>query len=504
MSANNRRNGDVYLRMAASRRSRLSGSPKQAAASRATPRESLVMRKVRFPIAGLMGAVLVIALSLAALRNASETWAGATFLLTCAVLTLAVVGAVCRRDAERAWWLGFALFGWGYILLAFWTSFELPTMALLDAIGSRLGAKVQFGGDRNTMGGGMGGIGGMRSAGLQVSGVLAGGMGGGTGGPPDRSIQQIGHCLWALLAALVGGTLSVLLFGGRAKSAEESDAATATPATRPASWRRWLFWPALLGLSGCALVLSLVAFLSRSAPDFWAGASFLATCGLIGLTILGAAGEHGRRRQVWLGAALFGAGYMTLAFARYADADWAPRLPTEQLLHAVRGWLPSGSGGMPASWSGTAAANLRIWQALEQPVPMHFPIETPLEDILKYVESATRGPDGKGIPIYSDPIGLSEAEKTMTSVAKIDLDGVPLKTSLRLCLAQLDLAYSIRDGVLLITSVESAQTPVYQDPFLIAGHSLLALLAAGFGALVAPLVPSMRRERATPPHAPGA
>jgi hypothetical protein len=464
------------------------------------------MRKVRFPIAGLMGAVIVIALSLAALRNASETWAGATFLLTCAVLTLAVVGAVCRRDAERAWWLGFALFGWGYILLAFWTSFELPTMALLDVIGSQFGAKVHFSGGKSTMGGGMGSIGGMRSADLQFSGVLAGGMGGGTGGPPDRELQQIGHCLWALLASLVGGTLSVLLFGGRAKSAEKSDAAAAPvpAATRPASWRPWLFWPALLGLLGCALVMSLVAFLSRSAPNFWAGASFLATCGLIGLTILGAAGEDGRRRQVWLGAALFGAGYMTLAFARNADADWAPRLPTEQLLHAVRGWLPSGTGGTPASWSGTAAANLRIWQALEQPVPMPFPIETPLEDILKYVDAATRGPDGKGIPIYADPIGLSEAEKTMTSVAKIDLDGVPLKTTLRLCLAQLDLAYSIRDGVLLITSEESAQTPAYQDPFLTAGHSLLALLAAGFGALVAPLVPSTRRDHSTPPHAPNA
>ena len=63
----------------------------------------------------------------------------------------------------------------------------------------------------------------------------------------------------------------------------------------------------------------------------------------------------------------------------------------------------------------------------------------------------------------------------------IDLEGVALKTSLRLCLAQLDLTYSIRDGLLLITSEESAVTPIYQDPFLIVGHCLLALLAAGFG-----------------------
>jgi hypothetical protein len=246
------------------------------------------------------------------------------------------------------------------------------------------------------------------------------------------------------------------------------------------------------------LATFLLAFLARRAPDFWAGATFLSTSALLGLTILGAAGEQGSRRQVWLGAALMGAGYMTLAFARHPDVDTpVPQLPTEQLLHALRGWFPSGVGSLPSSWSGTAVANHRIWQALEQPVPMHFPIETPLEDILKYVEQATRGPDGKGIPIYADPIGLSEADKTMTSVGRINLDGVPLKTSLHLFLAQLDLNYGIRDGVLLITSVESARTPAYHDPFLTAGHCLLALLAAALGATLAPLVSRTRRESTT-------
>ena len=80
----------------------------------------------------------------------------------------------------------------------------------------------------------------------------------------------------------------------------------------------------------------------------------------------------------------------------------------------------------------------------------------------------------------------------MTSTVVIDLEGVALKTSLRLCLKQLGLAYNIRDGVLLITSEESAVTPVYQDPFLIAGHCLLALFAATFGGIVAPLVVHVR------------
>ena len=90
---------------------------------------------------------------------------------------------------------------------------------------------------------------------------------------------------------------------------------------------------------------------------------------------------------------------------------------------------------------------------------MHFYEETPLEDVVKIIQNATVGADGKGIPIYVDPIGLSEADKTMTStIRNIELDGVPLRVSLALCLKQLDLAYSVRDGYLLITSEESYDT----------------------------------------------
>ena len=82
----------------------------------------------------------------------------------------------------------------------------------------------------------------------------------------------------------------------------------------------------------------------------------------------------------------------------------------------------------------------------------------------------------------------------MSSTVTIDLEGVAIKTSLRLCLDQLGLSYSIRDGILLITSAERGVTPVYQDPFLIVGHCLLALLAAGFGGTVAPLIFDRDRE----------
>ena len=43
---------------------------------------------------------------------------------------------------------------------------------------------------------------------------------------------------------------------------------------------------------------------------------------------------------------------------------------------------------------------------------------------------------------------------TPESTVMMDLEGVPLKTSLRLVLKQLGLAYCVRDGVLIISSVE--------------------------------------------------
>ena len=55
------------------------------------------MQFLRFSIAGLMGAVLIAAVGLVALRFASPIWAGATLLATCG----AACPRRCRRDLPR-------------------------------------------------------------------------------------------------------------------------------------------------------------------------------------------------------------------------------------------------------------------------------------------------------------------------------------------------------------------------------------------------------------------
>ncbi|MHC5542916.1 hypothetical protein ACYOEI_32230, partial [Singulisphaera rosea] len=95
--------------------------------------------------------------------------------------------------------------------------------------------------------------------------------------------------------------------------------------------------------------------------------------------------------------------------------------------------------------------NIEVLNDLEEPIAMNFPNETPLEDILKYVRAATAKPPRPGIPIYIDPVGLQVAEKTIASPVTIDLEGLPLKTTLGLALKQLDLVFYVRDGLLTVT-----------------------------------------------------
>lgn len=108
---------------------------------------------------------------------------------------------------------------------------------------------------------------------------------------------------------------------------------------------------------------------------------------------------------------------------------------------------------------GVDPATSAILKKLDEPLPMNFPNETPLEDILKYIKESTRGPNDTGIPICLDPIGLNEAERVETSPVTIDMDGVPLRVTLQLALNQIGLKYFVKDGFLAVTSVYPPVSP---------------------------------------------
>jgi RNA polymerase sigma factor (sigma-70 family) len=108
---------------------------------------------------------------------------------------------------------------------------------------------------------------------------------------------------------------------------------------------------------------------------------------------------------------------------------------------------------------GNDALSRAVLAELEKPIDMQFGNETPLDDVLKYIRESTKGPKMvDGIPIYVDPLGLQEAEKTMQSTVILDLRGIPLRTTLSLALRQLGLTYIVEEGILYITSDSSADT----------------------------------------------
>ena len=125
---------------------------------------------------------------------------------------------------------------------------------------------------------------------------------------------------------------------------------------------------------------------------------------------------------------------------------------------------------------------IRIQAELGKQISMPFANETPLEDVIKYIKTATTGPGlENGIPIYVDPIGLQEAEKTMASTVTLNLEGVTLKKSLKMLLKQLALVYTVKDGMMTITSKDSKNQPTEIRVYPVADLSIIPLSLMGGG-----------------------
>ena len=126
--------------------------------------------------------------------------------------------------------------------------------------------------------------------------------------------------------------------------------------------------------------------------------------------------------------------------------------------------LADGDDGRLRSSNAVSAAELAsremnpqsklILKRLDAPISMNFGQNNTLEEVLKYIKQATAIKNDQGIPIYVDPKGLKEAGASLQSPVELDLEGVPLKTTFRLILKQIGLAYCVRDGVLIVSSVQ--------------------------------------------------
>jgi hypothetical protein len=176
------------------------------------------MRHLRFNIAGLLVVILVLAVGFAALRQADEAWESGLFSLLLLGLLLAVLMSVHRGEAKRAFWVGFALCGWVYLGLSLVPSVEsrLVTTKALAYLDSKVPGHPSAVLAVRLTGMGSGSSGAqiqIDSAASNVrfwdaaTGRLLSGWGGTT-----ANFIGIGHSLFALLAAWLGGLVSRRLY----------------------------------------------------------------------------------------------------------------------------------------------------------------------------------------------------------------------------------------------------------------------------------------------------
>jgi hypothetical protein len=191
------------------------------------------MSRIRFNIASLLVVVLVLGVGFAALRESNDLWDSGLFTLTLGMLLVSILLAIHRAESRRAFWLGFALFGSGYLALSLVQSIESRLMttnglAYLDSkvpgrplniLTSHVPANgfraIRFSPDGREFGPSTLG------STVRIWDITTGTPLGGWAGTTENFVR-IGHSLLTLLFGWLGGLLSRRLWRG----SQRTDAST--------------------------------------------------------------------------------------------------------------------------------------------------------------------------------------------------------------------------------------------------------------------------------------
>jgi hypothetical protein len=117
-------------------------------------------------------------------------------------------------------------------------------------------------------------------------------------------------------------------------------------------------------------------------------------------------------------------------------------------------------------------AEEQIFKALQDPTQLEF-FDTPLGDVIGYLE------DLHGINIELDTRALAAVSISSDTPVSRKLNGVSLRSALRLLLKELDLTYVVRDEVLLITTPDEAQSQLVTKVYPVADLVLPIQTGAG-------------------------
>jgi hypothetical protein len=212
----------------------------------------------RFGLRQLFLWTAAIAFGLVALRSATMTWVAGMLGLVTAALATSILLIVFRHGSKRAYWIGFAIFGWLYllVLVASWTlariaandsplaAHNLPTQQLssysyhwlFDEAFEKYQASRSM--PSTVMGSGQdftfyfgstsGSPAGAATGGMSMESGMAGSTMPNPGpmpiafsystpvgpppGPNESDFVNVAHALWTLLFAVMGGCLSFWLY----------------------------------------------------------------------------------------------------------------------------------------------------------------------------------------------------------------------------------------------------------------------------------------------------
>ena len=196
------------------------------------------MRRIRFTIANLVAIIFILGVGFAALREPTDLWESSIFSLTLGVMLISILLAIHRSDKRRAFWLGFALFGWIYMGLSLIPSIEsrLITSKGLAYLDSKVRGRLVLGDLFLPTNSGVGGnqfqmvaftpngdqLAISKRGGVGLWDVTTGKLLGGWSGTTENFVR-IGHSLFALLAGWFGGQLSRRL----CRTSRQAEASTA-------------------------------------------------------------------------------------------------------------------------------------------------------------------------------------------------------------------------------------------------------------------------------------
>jgi hypothetical protein len=90
--------------------------------------------------------------------------------------------------------------------------------------------------------------------------------------------------------------------------------------------------------------------------------------------------------------------------------------------------------------------------------------KVPLGAFLRWLKAASTGTADNGIPIYADPVGLSEAGVDVRDMVAVPSVSLPLKSVLHQTIQPLGLGWFVQNGLLVVTCRDAADRAVRDAP----------------------------------------